>query len=83
MIRPLVFAPEHEVSSAVRRAEYPIVKSQCPVDGATTREWTKNWLREMEKEHRGITHRIFGAMQRYPLPEWEPHGRYKRPKEQE
>ena len=26
--------------------------------------------------------RIFGAMQRYPLPEWEPHGRYKRPKEQ-
>ena len=27
--------------------------------------------------------RIFGAMQRYPLPEWEPQGRYKRPKEQE
>ena len=26
--------------------------------------------------------RIFGAMQRYPLPEWEPHGRYKRPKDQ-
>ena len=70
MIRPLVFAPEHEVSSAVRRAEYPIVKSQCPVDGATTREWTKNWLREIEKEPRGITHRIFGAMKRGNISGW-------------
>ena len=30
-----------------------------------------------------LKERIFGAMQRYPLPEWEPQGRYKRPKEQE
>ena len=70
MIRPLVFAPEHEIASAVRKAELPIVKSQCPVDGATTREWTKNWLREMEKEHRGITHRIFGAMKRGNISGW-------------
>ncbi|MBR2636159.1 MAG: tRNA 2-thiocytidine biosynthesis protein TtcA [Oscillospiraceae bacterium] len=70
MIRPLVFAPEHEIASAVRKAELPIVKSQCPVDGATTREWTKNWLREMEKEHRGITHRIFGAMKRGNITGW-------------
>ena len=70
MIRPLVIAPEHEIASAVRKAELPIVKSQCPVDGATTREWTKNWLREMEKEHRGITHRIFGAMKRGNISGW-------------
>ena len=70
MIRPLVFAPEHEIASAVRKAKLPIVKSQCPVDGATTREWTKNWLREMEKEHRGITHRIFGAMKRGNISGW-------------
>ena len=30
-----------------------------------------------------LKERIFGAMQRFPLPEWKPHGRYKRPKEQE
>ena len=30
-----------------------------------------------------LKERIFGAMQRYPLEEWEPQGRYKRPREQE
>ena len=30
-----------------------------------------------------LKERVFGAMQRFPLPEWEPKGRYKRPKEQE
>ena len=30
-----------------------------------------------------LKERIFGAMQRLPLPEWGPQGRYKRPKEQE
>ena len=30
-----------------------------------------------------LKERIFGAMQRYPLPEWEPKGRYKRPRDQE
>ena len=53
MIRPLIFAPEREIASAVRKAGYPIIKSQCPVDGSTQREWTKNWLRQMEKEQKG------------------------------
>ena len=30
-----------------------------------------------------LKERIFGAMQRLPLDEWAPQGRYKRPKEQE
>ena len=29
-----------------------------------------------------LKERIFGAMQRLPLPEWEPKGRYKRPKDE-
>lgn len=70
MIRPLIFAPEREIASAVRKAEYPVVKSQCPVDGSTQREWTKNWLRQMEKEHKGITQRLFGAMKRGQISGW-------------
>lgn len=70
MIRPLIFAPEREIASAVRKAEYPVVKSQCPVDGSTQREWTKNWLRQMEKEHKGITQRLFGAMKRGNISGW-------------
>ena len=30
-----------------------------------------------------LKERIFGAMQRLPLPEWGPQGRYKRPKDEE
>lgn len=70
MIRPLIFAPEREVASAVRKAGYPVVKSKCPVDGSTQREWTKNWLRQMEKEHKGITKRLFGAMKRGHVSDW-------------
>ena len=70
MIRPLIFAPEREIASAVKKAGYPIVKSQCPVDGSTQREWTKNWLRQMEKEKKGITQRLFGAMKRGHISNW-------------
>ena len=39
--------------------------------------------RHLVKTYPDLKERIFGAMQRYPLEAWEPHGRYKRPKEQE
>lgn len=62
MIRPLVFAPEKVIESAVRKKHIPIVKSPCPVDGSTKRQWAKDWLVSMEKEFPGITQRIFGAI---------------------
>lgn len=70
MIRPLAFAPEKEVQSAVRRANLPIVKSVCPVDGVTSRQKTKEFLRDMEREDDGFTYRIFGAMRRAGIDGW-------------
>lgn len=70
MIRPLVFAPEKDITSAVRRNDLPVQKSGCPVDGSTTRQWAKDWLRQMEKTHPGITQRIFGAMRRGHISGW-------------
>lgn len=64
MIRPLIFAPEREIRNAVNRAGLPIVKNACPVDGCTSRQWTKEYLYELEKTKPGITKRIFGAMRR-------------------
>ena len=43
----------------------------------------KQLIYQLSQTYPDLKERIFGAMQRYPLPEWEPHGRYKRPKEQE
>lgn len=71
LIRPLIFAPEKDVSSAVRRNGLPVVKSKCPVDGATAREDTKKWLASMEKNgYPGLTKRVFGAMQRGHISGW-------------
>lgn len=70
MIRPLIFALEREIESAVRRNGLPVVKSVCPADGVTQREWTKQWLKDMEEEHPGIKKRIFGAICRGHISDW-------------
>ncbi|WP_392392084.1 tRNA 2-thiocytidine biosynthesis TtcA family protein [Youxingia wuxianensis] len=70
VIRPLIYAPEKEIRSAQRKAGLPVVKSACPVDGCTNRQWTKEFLAKMEKEHKGITNRIFGAMKRGHISGW-------------
>lgn len=71
MIRPLVFAPEKDVASAVRRCGLPVVKSKCPVDGNTSREEIKSWLVHMEKNgYEGLTKRMFGAILRGHISGW-------------
>ncbi|MBE5774271.1 MAG: tRNA 2-thiocytidine(32) synthetase TtcA [Clostridiales bacterium] len=37
-IRPMIYLSEKQAVSAVRRLELPVVKSPCPVNGATRRE---------------------------------------------
>lgn len=61
---------EKEVKQAVRRENFPIIKSSCPVDGHTEREWAKQWVREMEHQKRDIKSQIFGAMRRAHISDW-------------
>lgn len=82
MIRPLVFAPEKEIASAVKRCGLPVVKSQCPADGETQRQKTKEFLRQFEKESPGITYRLFGAMRRAGIDGWGYTGRGDRKRNQ-
>ena len=71
MIRPLVLMPEKDITYAVKRSGLPVVKSKCPVDGNTSREEIKNWLRGMERDHyRGLSKRIFGAIRRAGIDGW-------------
>ena len=70
MIRPLILAEEKEVKQAVRPENFPIIKSSCPVDGHTEREWAKQWVREMEHQKRDIKSQIFGAMRRAHISDW-------------
>jgi tRNA(Ile)-lysidine synthase TilS/MesJ len=71
MVRPLILATEKDILSSVRRNDLPIVKSACPVDGVTARQETKLWLEGMEKHgYKGLTKRIFGAIQRGHVSGW-------------
>ncbi len=71
MVRPLIYATEKDVRSAVKRNSLPVVKSKCPVDGATAREKTKHWLAAMEKSDcPGLSKKIYGAIKRAHLSGW-------------
>lgn len=82
-IRPMLYIHEKTVDHFAIREGLPVVENRCPVDTHTKREEIKMLLFDLVKTYPDLKERIFGAMQRYPLAEWEPQGRYKRPKEQE
>lgn len=82
-IRPMLYIHEKTVDNFAERMGLPVVENRCPVDKNTKREEIKQLVYELSKTYPDLKERIFGAMQRLPLPEWGPQGRYKRPKEQE
>ena len=82
-IRPMLYIHEKTVDNFAKRMELPVTENRCPVDKSTKREEIKQLVYDLSQTYPDLKERIFGAMQRYPLAAWEPHGRYKRPKEQE
>ena len=64
LIRPLIYMPEKDVRYFANRENLPVVKSPCPADGHTEREEMKKLLDTLERQHKGIRHRIFGAIER-------------------
>ncbi len=82
-IRPMLYIHEATVDNFSRRIELPVIENRCPVDKNTKREEVKQLIYSLSGTYPDLKERIFGAMQRLPLPEWAPQGRYKRPKEQD
>jgi len=76
LIRPLLYAQEKDVLYFARRRSLPIVTSLCPEDHATERENMKNLLGELEKNNKGLKHRIFNAMCRAEIDGYKLTGRY-------
>ena len=82
-IRPMLYLHEKTVDNFAKRMELPVVENRCPVDKHTKREEIKNLVFTLSQTYPDLKERVFGAMQRLPLPEWEPKGRYQRPKDEE
>lgn len=81
-IRPMLYLHEKTVDNFAQRMNLPVVENRCPVDKTTKREEVKKLIYTLSQTYPDLKERIFGAMQRFPLPAWEPMGRYKRPKDQ-
>lgn len=63
VIRPLMYMKEADVIGFVNKYQVPVVKSPCPVDGHTKREYVKNLLRQLNLENPGVKERMFTAIQ--------------------
>lgn len=80
-IRPMLYLHEKTIDGFATKYNLPVVHNRCPVDKRTKREEIKKLVYDLSATYPDLKERVFGAMQRLPLPEWEPKGRYKRPKD--
>lgn len=78
LIRPMIYLPEKDIRYFTSHTDLPVVKSTCPADGNTEREEMKKLLASLDRQHKGLRYRIFGAMQRGEIDGFKvPEGRMK------
>ena len=70
VIRPRIYMTEAEVIGFVNKNNVPVVKSPCPADGHTKREYVKELLRDINKETPGVKSRMFTAITTSTLKGW-------------
>lgn len=70
VIRPLIYMTEADVIGFVNKNNVPVVKSPCPADGYTKREYVKELLRDINKETPGVKSRMFTAITTSNLKGW-------------
>ena len=62
VIRPLIYVEEADVIGFVNKNNLPVVKSPCPADGNTKREYVHQLLQRLNQEHHGVKNRMFTAI---------------------
>ena len=80
-IRPLIYAGEQKIANLAEALHVPVVENPCPQDKSSKRYEIKQLLKTMSAEYPDMKSKIFGAMQRYPLPGWEPRENWRLEKE--
>lgn len=71
LIRPLIFMEEADVIGFRNKYQLPAAKSPCPADGRTKREYAKNLLKELNRDHPGTKERMFAAILNGNLKGWD------------
>lgn len=69
-IRPMLYLTESMVRRFAEERALPVVHNPCPADKHTKREEIKELIAALSQTYPDLKNRVFGAMQRLPLPEW-------------
>ena len=72
VIRPLMYVYEADVKGFCNKYQLPVVKSPCPADGYTKRQYVKDLLRKLNQENPAVKERMFSAIVNGNIPDWTP-----------
>lgn len=70
LIRPLIYTPEKETKSFVKKNNLTVMPKVCPMDGTSKREDMKQMLFSLQKNIPMIRANLLGAIKRN-LPDWK------------
>lgn len=70
VLRPMMFVKEAQVRGFCELYEIPVMKSPCPVDGTTRRQYVKELLFQIQKDCPGAKDRMFHAILEGKIPDW-------------
>jgi len=62
LIRPLAYVDEYILKKFGKEAGLPVVPNPCPTVGSTKRQYIKELIRKLDKDHRGVKENIFKSM---------------------
>ena len=69
-IRPMLYVGEQAIEHFAARMQLPVVHNTCPADKHTKRQEIKELIVTLQAQYPDLKTKIFGAMQRLPLPKW-------------
>ena len=70
VIRPIMFVDEADVIGFKNKYNLPVVKSKCPVNGYTKRQYVKELVKQLNTEHPGAKNRMFTAILNGDIEGW-------------
>ena len=69
-IRPMLYIGEKAIAHFAEREGLPVVHNTCPADKHTKRQEVKELIASLQEQYPDLKTKLFGAMQRLPLPQW-------------
>ncbi len=62
LIRPLIYIDERRIKKVIELENIPVIKSNCPFDGCTSRSEMKDLISNLEKQYPDIRQKIITAL---------------------